>query len=562
MFDDSITSSSTFGNASQVAFNPTAQRVPANFTFSAYDYAWRNGTLPPFTTEEFALLPVAVEPLRGFSGFQPGENWTVLTTLFEADLECAEAHHINFNYSYWPDNTHRVIEVFRNESSDSVVRVCDALAQERIDGGEIMGEIGCYDMAAFITPWTSFYVRLTSGSVSDFMFGWASGKSGYPIDIAANVTSPAPLDITAIFCTPKYYAQTVNATVSMPSGRVSLDDVHRIGKREEMEPLQGFTDIMDGIPPADDSLGLEAVFVEGLNRTPPLRPIPLRFGYPPDKVVDLRHDLLEKFGKAARPAKPMHYLAASESNVYMTSTNTLAAFALSDERNNTASLEKLLDPRELESSIKKALKLWFTFAVVTETARSNERSTTIPVERKLPQAIIKVNPYWSLAARIGLPLIAALAILLTYLLEERPCYIDAEPSTMAAALKLLSASPALCAVMQHSEYHPIKKLMAELDKREFYFRMGPNEKGTLQVRVFRGDGEHAEEVLEGSEDLKVLEAPASDAQVQKDIEWVSPDLIAKANLLLFPILILALITAKALSKKRDGMYSNPRLEIP
>ncbi|RPB12634.1 hypothetical protein P167DRAFT_149989 [Morchella conica CCBAS932] len=548
MFDDTVGSTSIFANASRVEFNTTARQVPANFTFSAYDFAWRSGELPPFTTEDFSLLPA--KPLDEFPVFHLGEDWTFLTTLYEADLECTEAHHINYTYSYWPDNKHLVVEIFQNESRSSIVRACDALGQERTDEYSLLGTNECTELASFVAPWAGLFGPIAEGSTT-FMFSWASGSpAGYP-GVSANVSSPAPLDMTAIFCTTKYYAHTVNATVSMPSGRVHLDNVHRIGEREEIEPLKGFTELIAGVTRPDPNLWLEDVFVA--NRSV-LGITPLRFGYQPDKIVDLKYDLVEKFGEAAIPVNPKRIVTTSESNIYMSMTNTLVAFSLGDRQNDTAALGKLLDPKELGSSLRKALKLWFAFAMAGETARSNERSTTIPVERKIPQVVITVNRDWSLAARIGLPLVAVLAALLTYLLEGRPCHIEGEPSSMAAALKLLSASPTLCAVMQHSEYHPMKTLMEELDRREFYFRLGPNKEGALQIRVFRGEGERAEEVLEGSEDLNVLKAPLADAQVQKDFEWVSPDLIATANLALFPIFILALITTTALAKKRNGTY--------
>ncbi|KAI5839426.1 hypothetical protein DFP73DRAFT_587568 [Morchella snyderi] len=558
MFDNTIGSTSVFANASRVEFNTTARQVSANFTFSAYDVSWRNGPLLPFTTKDFSLLPV--NSLEESPVFRLGENWTFVTTQYEADLECAEAHHINYNYSYWADNNHLVVEIFQDESSDSVVRVCDALGQERVDEWNLYNSNNCKELASFVAPWAGLYAQLVPLDGSNlpvegppvFMFSWASGSSsGYP-NVPANISSPHPLELTAIFCTTRYYAQTVNATVSMPSGTVYPDAVHPIGKREEIDPLPGFTKLIAGETLTNDSMWLESVFVPQPKREV-IGITPLRFGYPLDRIIDLKDDLEQSFGLAARPVEPKRVPTTSRSNVYLSMTNTLMAFALGDMQRDTMELEKLLDPKELGNSLRKALKLWFAFAVATETARSTERSTTIVVERRLRHVKITVNKDWSLAARIGLPLVAVLAALLTYLLEGRPYLITGEPSTMAAALKLLSASPALCAVMRHSEYHPMKTLMAELDRRGFFFRMGPNKEGILRIGVFRGDGERGEEVLEGSEDLNVLEDPAPGTQVQKDSEWVSPDLIAKANVALFPIIILALIIITVWSLTRDGI---------
>jgi hypothetical protein len=545
MFDDVPINTTMLEIVNRVEFDPTARQVPANFTFLAYEHAWKDGLLNPFMTEEYALLPV--KPLDNFPGFFPRENWTAETTLFQAGLDCVDAR-VEFNYGYWQGNNTLVVEMFRpNETSSPSVRVCDALPLEKGMNASYYNEKNCSGITAFMTPWTSMFWQLGNPEVEEvtYMFGWASGPSSPPT-VTENFKSPTPVKITAMFCTPRYYTQSVNATVSMASGEVV--NIEPIGTRKEIKALKGFDYIIDG----NVKLNIkgEAIFVEPTeNRTKSYSTYPRRFGYPPDKIIDLKYDLVEAFGEAQRPVTPVTFGRVSNSNIFMTRTDSLAAFALYNR--TEGELGDLLDREELKSTMEKALKLWFACAVVTESAISNNVSR-ITVDRTVPDVEITVNKWWSLGARIGLPLVAILSGVLSFLIEKRVCHLNAEPNTIAASLRLLSASPALCAAMENAEYYKLKQLMEKLDEMGFYFRMDSNG-DSARIRVFDGDGESAQEVPESSSALKVLQAPSPHVEVQSDCEFASPDLIATSNLVIFPILIAALIATYELSKRYDGM---------
>lgn len=87
IFDDASLSRSSPQLATTNTLHPSEYirgNLTAGFNYLAYDYAWLNGTLPPFTTPEYALLPVRAAD-------DSGATWTAETTLFEADLDCKTA---------------------------------------------------------------------------------------------------------------------------------------------------------------------------------------------------------------------------------------------------------------------------------------------------------------------------------------------------------------------------------------------------------------------------------------------------------------------------------------
>ncbi|KAI5850558.1 hypothetical protein DFP73DRAFT_238505 [Morchella snyderi] len=559
MFDHAPINTTMLSIGNRVEFDPTAGPVSTYFTFSAYEHAWKDAPLDPFMGEDYALLPVKTLP--NLSGPLPSENWTAETTLFEASLDCADAR-VEYSYDYWRDNNSLVVEMFRpNDTSSPSVRVCDAVplmkGVDMVD--KYYNKTNCSEITAFITPWTSMLWQLGNPEVEEvtYMIGWASGPPSPPT-ITENFKSPVPVNITAMFCTPRYYTQSVNATISMVTGKIL--DVTRIDRRKTITALQGFERIIDGN--VKQSLDGVAVFQEPSgNRIVSDTKYPRRFGYRTDKIIDLKYDLTESFGPSEIQSKPATFGRVSESNVFMTRTDSLASFALYKYKANSEKLGDLLDREELRSTFEKALKLWFAYAVATESAISNSTSHIL-VDKTVPNVKITVNKWWSLGARIGLPLIVILSGVLTFLLDKRVCHLNAEPNTIAASLSLLSASPALCDLMKHSEYYKLQDLCAALDKKGFYLRMDSN-LGSTRIRVFNGGEEDSLEIpepptdLEASEPptpLKVLEKPEdNNAPVQKDCETVSPDRITTANLVIFPILIAGLVTVYELSNKYHGL---------
>lgn len=66
------------------------------FTYVAYHAEWLNGTFPPFTTPEYALLPIEIELNAQTFGV---ELWTADTILFEAELSCESTGAISITSS-------------------------------------------------------------------------------------------------------------------------------------------------------------------------------------------------------------------------------------------------------------------------------------------------------------------------------------------------------------------------------------------------------------------------------------------------------------------------------
>lgn len=512
IFDKSTLFQSIPDNTTRASFNMTGRNVSEDFTYPAYARAWNNGELLPFMTDSFALLPVR----PGARRFAAVETWTVETTLFEAGMKCEGARPPQIGYV----NGSLTVNI---TSSDGVneVRMCDAGALEK--GAQVDSD-NCDLHTGFIAPWTSIFHKIgnTNNSPASYMYAWASGPPTPP-NITFNFTYPPPTNITAIFCTPVYHSETVNATFSMPSGKVL--NISRSGVQKPLPALGGFNGILNGKVERH-------ITGEGL-----VYGLPVRFGYPPGAVVSVELGLIKKFGMSSRPLRPRKLQGGSRSNVYNTDTNVLSAFALFGQTNET--LGELLDARALENSNTRALKIMFAFAMATEMDRMHNNTHLVAVERRVQMASITVNQSWALAARVGLSVIVLLTVILVFLIKGRPCKLDGEPNSLAASLRLLAASPGLSEVMRSAEFYKPDELRTEMEKVDVSFKLDVLPGQGPAIHVTGGTGGA---ILEERKDQAVpVEAP-----------WALRIITGAVFLASFAIVAMLLIFSFAYSRTHNG----------
>lgn len=476
IFDDALLSQDVPSTALRGVLRPANSSLTGQFTYEAYNHLWHDRPLPAFTAPGFAMLPLVpnntTKPLPNQEDWVTNaeevgddwktniEAWTANTTLFEAEMECEPSAPILIETT----TDLRIRVNITSIGGEYSVNLCDQkernftlpeVLKTPIDPPNSHDESPCDGYTTFITPWTAIAQRVDSGphSVNGsevYLFGWASSAS---MEWPYRDLGPHPTNITAIFCTTRYYSQTLTATFEMPKG--NLTEVYHRGAREPFLDLLNFDAIINGDTGAsptdannDDSI----------------------FGYRPAQTPNDDTQLLLRFGVRDSYFDHNPFVTnteynsdtSSHSTVYIDNINGLPGFALS--RTPLAMLATLLDPTKLASIYRMALQTMFALAVTQEMVSVDQNSSdTIPVTRTVFLKGFKVNTPWARGAQGGLVMVVLMAALLAVLMRQRPCNLDGEPNSLAEALRLLAASPEVCTEMENAEFHRPEKLAEVLN---------------------------------------------------------------------------------------------------
>lgn len=437
----------------------TPPNISTEFTYAAYKHSWLEGGLPPFTTEEYTLLPVL--PGTFFNG--SSQLWIAPTTLFEAQLDCQSASAIDAMYL---EERGGISINISDPATGIQVPICDLGVIMTNKGFDINSySYPCRDFTSFLTPWTGIYITLSpddgfpdlGGGVGGHLLAWAAGAD--PTWDTRGLTS-LPTNLTALFCTTSYYSQPVIATFNMPDGKIQ--SINRIGDRLPFTNTLYFERIifgwMDPLPPAADYLDSESSLVG--------------FGYKPDQVPNIDSHLRRRFGPRAENLSSYFPTLeddgldlSSHSIVYLYNVHSLPGFMLSDRSLDETTLEQLLDPNQLAAAYNRTLQKLFALAVALEMVDvALDAVETISVEWSGQAQGYVVNRGWARAAQVGLLVVMVITLCLAVAIARRPCNLDGEPNSLAEALRLLAWSPELSDVMYNAEFHTPERIMEEFDK--------------------------------------------------------------------------------------------------
>lgn len=474
IFDDALLSYDIPATALRGVLRPVTANstLSGQFTYEAYNIFWRNRTLPPFTEPEYAMLPLipnnTTKTLLNQEDWvtnteEDGDDWksnieiwTANTTLFEAQMECEPTDRIDFKTR---KNSGVSVNI-TSTSGEYSVNICDRkkldpeipkslFASNTTHSPISDDQFRCDGYTRFIAPWTAIAQRVNSSSRTVncsevYLFGWASGPSKYWV---SEDPAPPPTNITAIFCTTRYYSQSVTATLEMPNGK--LVKVHRTGVREPFLDLLNFDAIING-----DTGALAASLIDPNNADDS------SFGYRPAQAPNDDSQLQQRFDLRPWYANVLFGSdtdQSSHSMVYIDNINGLPGLALSNVSKDA--LPTQFDPKELESTYRKALRKIFAIAVTLEMVSVDQNALdTISVMRTIFRKGFKVNTPWARGAQVGLLVVVLMATLLIVLMRRRPCNLDGEPNSLAEALRLLGASPDLCTEMENAEFHRPEEL--------------------------------------------------------------------------------------------------------
>lgn len=454
--------------ATSYAADVANSMMTMGFSYTAYYYTWMGGSLPTFTTPRYAVLPV----MNTTTMENGDETWTVDTTMFEADLTCESAADIQFSPRV---EQAEGLEEWEWRSADLTVtsktggysvKICDILrhiADSAVGEGKHPRE-GCDEYTTFTTPWTSImnrvWTRPDSGSPADgsatYLYVWASGIEDY------DPNSPSfPSKITASFCTTHYYSQPVKATIEMPSSQViSVDPT---GSRTPISAPDAFEGVIFGVP--DKEILYKLIPDQYFDNEDDL----MGLGYLPAEPPDVEAQLRRRLG--VRPEGVPDYVttnfnSGSNSRVYMNFPFGLHAYALANRTTDT--LHELLDPQILESEYRSTLQMFFALAV---TEGIVDRDTVEPLEvlRGVKVRGFAANSRWASGAQGGLAAVTLMAAILLVWIPWRRSELDGEPNSLAAAMRLLSASPELVRDMDKEEFQwPDEKKIGVADKEKRY----------------------------------------------------------------------------------------------
>lgn len=510
IFEDGMLAKPIPGSATRAAiYEQGTYNLSAAFSYIAYDYAWLDGTLPSFIKPTYALLPV-----RNATGMVVGnETWTAETTRFWAELTCEDA-----------------LVVFGNGSLNFNSPGGDGFLKKTYCGKDQFHENWCDRWTSFLTPWTSVTYEAKSsenGSATN-LYGWAKGVD--PESVFTNGTFPMyiPRNITAIFCTASYYSEPVRAKFTMPAGEVL--EANQTGPRVQFTNLANFEGVISG--------DFEATVQNGSRDSSDEL---VAFGYQPQQLPSVGPQLVQRFGKYPEDLIP-YESSRSQSSVYMNRVEALNGFALFNQSNDT--LHELLDPKTLGKTLESALQLLFAVAV-TKGMVDGHTAETVNVTRHVPTRGFVVNDRWARGTEGGLVVVVVLVVMLTLLVGRRRCELDGEPNSLAAALRLLSASPELSIAMENSEFYPPEEILKVLD----------NGSRRYKLNLVQGQGPRVQ-VIRGIEDAAThndrLPAPSQDQVPWVERLWALRTVSGVGYLICFGIVTALLVAAFLQSRRDDG----------
>lgn len=441
-------------------YESRSHTMSAEFGYLTHNYAWLNGSLPPFTTPEYSVLPFETSNIGGLGA---NETWVGETLLFEADLQCHQIPIISTNATFSISNGKDCSYKFPTNKGMS-------------SGFSFWQEWNTWFMGYGPNQLDDFYrvqgdaYHLASGDCTNehtFLVLWATGGMSNP--------SYTPSQWTAAFCEPEYWSQSVKATVQMPAG--VIQDVERLGKKTAFDNF--------------NITEFEAFATNG--RTSAIKQGPQSLGTLPPEFPYPLYQLYQRFG----------YFDRSLSNVGILNKRALSNFVVA--KKTQATMADLLDPVSLAKAYGDAYKLLFAISVTSELTNHN-LSSRVTITRQFQTQAFRANPIWCRLSQGGFGLLALLTTFLLVSTWGRQCNLDGEPNSLAALMQTTARSRAFSGDMDNSEYKNLEDLFAQLIQRKnrYHLRFTPDGSGP-QLDVTR---EAASVVL-----LPSSESPADHTEI-------------------------------------------------
>lgn len=173
-------------------------KVTVNYTYSVFNIAWLNESLPPYMSRQVALAPFQPQTLS--SQIRDLETWTAATTLFSVDVGCQPA----ILESGCPST----------ELCYTSLYGCKVPYPYGPDGNQTIGGSGIWQ----VKEYTAFYAAYQNGGLADYYISPYCPANASDVFLAAFAqnkrhAADTPKNATTLFCKPTYYRQNASATV-------------------------------------------------------------------------------------------------------------------------------------------------------------------------------------------------------------------------------------------------------------------------------------------------------------------------------------------------------------
>ncbi|KAG9609621.1 hypothetical protein KCV01_g3674, partial [Aureobasidium melanogenum] len=409
----------------QPAFNQT--EPSALYAQHAYNIAWLNEALPPYSTVDFVLDAFA--PATSYA-IDDDDVWNGVTKLYSVDVVCEPT----INYIVDPDSDNPSIMYNSSNGCSYGLPVKTGTGNDTSKVLEAM-YVGYSDQNGMADWYLEGYCPKKANHtflVRTTLFT----QAGIIDQNLASTTTPdkGVLRTTSLYCEPQYFVQQVNASVAAANG--SVISVSPVGQKSQL-PQKMF----------DINL-FERAMSSGLD-----------YRGPGVSYDNGRGD----FPENAWPDQKTHFVNTNLDMSYLPKMVPFSFAALKEP-----SLEDYLDPKTLAESYQAAYRLLFV-AQMARILKSDFGTTATHHDGQRTyhtQALVLVPGFtYAVEALLVLAILFNLSII--YFSLTRTCSLQHDPTSIASHMSATAGDPNLLALLANMDSKSSQELCGALEGSKF-----------------------------------------------------------------------------------------------
>lgn len=347
-----------------------------------YAQTWLNQRLPPFTTQDYTLLPFAAsgKVLQGSS-----TNWTGTTTKYWTQLEC------------WPAQASMNGPPGKHNHDFLNGRGCNA------------SEIETYGNFLNTLPYKMLYIGFHNSPWADYWLGSTCSKASAGNQFLAtwghSDYAKNEINLTSIFCETSYYKQPVSATIRSADLVPLEQSIMPLGPRERLSETEF------------NSTAFEHLLGAGVSSTE----LQVKREHPFGRLLE-QHQQVERLG-IKWPMSPM------------------AGFAIGSQKDVTT-LNVYQDETSLGNAYNSTHKMLFSLALRRVLTNATNAATAIGAVTVEQHGII-VSRLFSAVVEGLLLLVGVFTILLWWHVYRAPSRLTMDPASLGSLITLCQNSTTL-----------------------------------------------------------------------------------------------------------------------
>ncbi|KAF2871297.1 hypothetical protein BDV95DRAFT_607554 [Massariosphaeria phaeospora] len=412
------------------------------YAHSTYAIVALNETLPPFMTWNYTLAPFKPRNGTADKQVQGSGTWTAPTMLYSLDLSCEEAHQEPYL------KTHTLGILYNNTAGCSW--------SQGLDGNLTMDEQQLYNSTKEFSGMYAGYWN-PDGFALYALQGFCPVEANHTFYAAFQRNKKKedpPNKVTAIFCTPKYYAQKVNATVDIVTGRPQ--EVVALSAKEPLSPEIFNTTWLE----TQMSSGASSQEVRGN-------------GLPTVSAPNYNERLMN-------------------SNITLVPLERMTGLAIQASKRETADF---LDPKTLREGYEIAYRLLFARAMVDVLNPDLGPTDQVVGTTQMHTETVAVESIFTYIVEGLLGVISIAAMFLLYFSISRPGNLGSDPSTIASIMSIVADNKALLSELENLDCCTMEEVEQALSHKRF--KLLNDEHGVRITKVDR--------VIDASTDIEPLQ---------------------------------------------------------